>query len=99
MAKEKIVQVFGGGPSLSSGPSSVSDGVEYKDGRPKNYGGGQTISSLRDGNIMPDGSAVSYPDSYKTDGAFVKRHVQRKVSGSGDASGAGSVYTSGSLGA
>lgn len=99
MAKEKITDVFGGGTSLSSGPSSLSGGPNPSEGHLKAYGGSETISSLRDGSRTPNGSDIAYPSSYKTDGAFVTRHIQRKVKGSGDETGAGSAASDGSLGA
>lgn len=99
--KDKITEVFGGGPSMSGGPSSVSDGPNSSEGHLKGYGNTPTIAALRDGSISPNGSAESYPASYGTsnaDGTFVKRHVQRSVKGSGDKTGAGSVASDGSLG-
>lgn len=100
--KDKITSVFGGGLSMSSGPSSVADGPDPSEGHLKGYGNSPTLSPLRDGSASPDGSKGSHPSSYGTsqaDGTFVKDHIQRSVKGSGDRQGAGSASTTGTLGA
>lgn len=99
--KENIISgAYGGAPTISTGPSSLSSGPDHSEGHPKAYGGSKTISGLRDGSLMPNGASEQFPSSYgTTDGNFVKRHVQKTVKGSGDRQGAGSASSSGSLGA
>ena len=103
MAKtEKVIEVFAGAPSMSGGPSVLHDGPNPAEGHPKAFGGKPTISNLRDGSAVPNGTGEQFPSSYGTggaDGTFVKRHIQRNVKGSGDATGAGSIHSTGSLGA